>query len=118
MLFHGVELNVNLLNASFAERYEAALQKLQDDIKNVNTESLAQSIRGQIACVKSFIDTAFGAGVYVSLKMDGDDLDQHLDLVEQIVMETAAQKERIRQRFDKYSPNRAARRANPASGAQ
>lgn len=110
MRANGIELNVNMLSASFTEKYEKGLLQLQEDASAVPGDSLSSSIRGQIACVKAFIDRVFGEGVYSSLQLDGDDLGVHLDLLERIVEETETQKERTLRRFDKYSPDRSARR--------
>lgn len=110
MLVNGIELKINMMSASFTERYEKALLKMQEDAKALSAASLSENIRGQISCIKAFVDGVFGEGVYQSLKMDDDDLDVNLDLVESIVDETEIQKEKALHRFDKYSPNRSARR--------
>lgn len=109
MQYHGVELNVNLFHAGFAERYERALEQMGEEIKSLPAGSLAESIRGQTGCVERFVSTVFGPEVYPALGLDADDLNEHLDLVEAIVEETARQKGAAQQRFARYSPERSRR---------
>lgn len=109
MQIKGVEFNINIMNAGFADKYEKALTEFDEKVKSIQAVSLSQSIREQIACVKWFLDTVFGPEVYPVLQLDQEDLDEHLDIVEAIVDETQLQRDRALHRFDKYSPNRSQR---------
>ena len=111
MQVNGKELNINLLSVSFSERFENALKTLKEGADHIKADSLAESLRQQIDCVKAFVDNVFSPGTYHSLGLDPDDLSVHYDLVDHIIEEVDLQRQKAVTRFDKYRPNRAARRA-------
>lgn len=93
MKVNGVELELNLLKASIAERYEAAFRTMQEDVENIpKGVTLAESIRQQCTIVKHLVENLFGEGVYEKIVKDPEDLKEHLDLAKTIVKTAQAQK--------------------------
>lgn len=93
MKVNGVELELNLLKASIAERYEAAFRTMQEDVENIpKGVTLAESIRQQCTIVKHLVEKLFGEGVYEKIVKDPEDLKEHLDLAKTIVKTAQAQK--------------------------
>lgn len=112
MTYNGVELTLQLTNATFAERYETALHKAHraaEAAGKAEGASLAQMIRGQCAVVATFIDEVFGAGTYAALGVDPDDLTANTDLFAQIIEDSRSQRNALRKRLQQYSPARSAR---------
>ena len=85
MQVNGKELNINLLSVSFSERFENALKTLKEGADHIKADSLAESLRQQIDCVKAFVDNVFSPGTYQSLGLDPDDLSVHYDLVDTLL---------------------------------
>ncbi len=109
MQVNGMELEFKITNAKFARKYEQAFEKMRHACEAL-PDTLAENIRAQCQAVKKLTDTLFGAGVYEQLGLDPDDLDENLDFVDRMIQEAALQKEQALHRYDKYLPNRAARR--------
>lgn len=110
MQINSVELNVQFTNADFVERYENAVEKLQKKSMDIPKDSWSKAIRYQIATVKEYVDEIFGDGSYASIHLNPDDLDEHLNIIEEISKEFIAQKTSFTQRMNQYKPNRSQRR--------
>ena len=110
MNLHDMGLEMNLASANFADRYETAFAAMKAACDHM-PQAYAAGIRAQINAVHDLVDTIWGEGTYAGLKLDEDDLMPHLELVEAIVAEATTQSARIRDRYAKYRPNRAERRA-------
>lgn len=109
---NGVDLDFDILDADVLERYETALQKMNETInENAEGESNADAIRRQCRAVFAFFDTTFAPGTAKSVFGNKTNLGVCLDAFEQVVEAYQAQNEQLNQRVKKYAPNRAARRA-------
>lgn len=112
MQINGVELELKLTNASFADRIEKALNDFESKAKNTPIEKgLAEIIRYQCEAVKEFFNSVFGEGTYEKLHLDPEDLDENFDAASILIDELDKQKNNVVNKFSKYSPNRAQRRA-------
>lgn len=115
MQINGHELKFSMTNAETAARFEQALTAMQraaQDLEDAPPQSLAEGIRRQIQSAADFIACIFGDSVTLeSLGCDADELMDCLDVVEQVIDEANAQKEKLDRRFARYAPNRAQRRA-------
>ena len=109
MQVNGMELNFKITNGKVAQKYERAFEEMRRACETL-PDTLAENIRAQCQAVNKLTDTLFGAGVYETLGLDPDDLDENLDFVDRIIQEAALPKEQALHRYDKYLPNRAARR--------
>ena len=63
MKVNGVELELNLLKASCAEKFEAAFRTMHEDVENIpKGVALADSIRQQCKIVERLVENLFGKG--------------------------------------------------------
>lgn len=116
MQINGVELLFDFDRISFSERFEEAAKEFNGSLGNArNNESDAVFCKKLVPALRRFIDKVWGDGVYDSLKLNADKLSDHLDLYYDILDETVRSKgeqvARYQSRMEKYSPNRAQRRA-------
>ena len=109
MLVNGIELEFKITNVKFAQKYEQAFAKMQQECETL-PNTLAENICAQCQAVRTLTETLFGTGMYEKLGIDPDDLEENLDFIERIIQEASMQKEKALHRYDKYLPNRATRR--------
>lgn len=109
MQINGVELEIRMGNAAFAERYESAFQVFKKSRESIAAAGSASGVYRQITGeVEKLFDTIFGEGTYQKIKLDRDELFDNLDAVALLDDESERQ---IQSRMNKYAPNRAQRRA-------
>lgn len=110
---NGVELEFDLLDADMAEKYEKAYRKMQKDVANIPKNlSLAENIRKQCKLIFNFFDEVFGEGTSKKIFENKTNLRECIKAVEAIIDHVNKDTEEANKIINKYSPNRATRRAN------
>lgn len=112
MTFRGMDLDFDIYDADTAERYEAAVEAVSAASAVVEGETLSTSIRRQCSVVFDFFDGLFGDGFHKELFGARTNLMECLDVFAEFMAAVDAQRQALTARVNKYTPNRAARRAN------
>ena len=106
-----VELELDLMDADMAEKYEKAYRKMQRDVANIPKNlSLADSIRKQCNLVFCFFDEVFGQGASKKIFGNRTNLRECIKAVETLIDHVNKDVEESNKIINKYSPNRVARR--------
>ena len=106
-----VELELDLMDADMAEKYEKAYRKMQKDVANIPKNlSLADSIRKQCNLVFCFFDEVFGQGTSKNIFGNRTNLRECIKAVETLIDHVNKDVEESNKIINKYSPNRVARR--------
>lgn len=106
-----VELELDLMDADMAEKYEKAYRKMQRDVANIPKNlSLADSIRKQCNLVFYFFDEVFGQGTSKKIFGNRTNLRECIKAVETLIDHVNKDVEESNKIINKYSPNRVARR--------
>lgn len=106
---NGIELELDIFDADTADRYEKAVDLLPCEPAGTK---MSDAIRSESKSAREFIETIFGEGVGVKV-LPKDNLTTAYEVVETVIDEFIAQAEKastMRQKLQKYSPNRAQRR--------
>ena len=108
-----VELELDLMDADMADKYEKAYRKMQRDVANIPKNlSLADSIRKQCQLIFTFFDEVFTEGTSKKIFGNRTNLRECIKAVETIIDHINKDAEEANKIINKYSPNRATRRAN------
>lgn len=106
-----VELELDLMDADMAEKYEKAYRKMQRDVVNIPKNlSLAESIRKQCKLIFNFFDEVFGEGTSEKIFGNKTNLRECVKAVETIIDHVNKDAEEANNIINKYSPNRVSRR--------
>ena len=106
-----VELELDLMDADMAEKYEKAYRKMQRDVANIPKNlSLADNIRKQCNLVFYFFDEVFGQGTSKKIFGNKTNLRECIKAVETLIDHVNKDVEEANKIINKYSPNRVARR--------
>ena len=106
-----VELELDLMDADMAEKYEKAYRKMQRDVTNIpNNLSLAESIRKQCKLIFNFFDEVFGEGTSKKIFGNKTNLRECIKAVETLIDHVNKDTEEANKIINKYSPNRVERR--------
>ena len=106
-----VELELDLIDADMAEKYEKAYRKMQRDVANIPKNlSLADSIRKQCQLIFTFFDEAFREGTSKKIFGNKTNLRECIKAVETLIDHVNKDVEESNKIINKYSPNRVARR--------
>lgn len=110
---NGVELKFDLLDADMAEKYEKAYRKMQRNVANIPKNlSLADSIRKQCNLIFCFFNEVFGQDTSKKIFGNKTNLRECIKAVETLIDYVNKDVEEANKIINKYSPNRATRRAN------
>ena len=106
-----VELELDLMDADMAEKYEKAYRKMQRDVVNIPKNlSLAESIRKQCKLIFNFFDEVFGQGTSKKIFGNRTNLRECIKAVETLIDYVNKDAEEANNIINKYSPNRVERR--------
>ena len=106
-----VELELDLMDADMAEKYEKAYRKMQRDVANIPKNlSLADSIRKQCQLIFTFFDEVFREGTSKNIFGNRTNLRECIKAVETLIDHVNKDVEESNKIINKYSPNRVARR--------
>ena len=106
-----VELELDLMDADMAEKYEKAYRKMQKDVENIPKNlSLAESIRKQCKLIFNFFDEVFGEGTSKKIFGNRTNLRECIKAVETLIDHVNKDTEEANKIINKYSPNRVERR--------
>ena len=106
-----VELELDLMDADMAEKYEKAYKKMQRDVANIPKNlSLADSIRKQCQLIFTFFDEAFREGTSKKIFGNKTNLRECIKAVETLIDHVNKDVEEANKIINKYSPNRVERR--------
>ena len=115
--YNGVEMELDLTDVAVVERYEEVIESMDSGIKNLPKEGKQSEIlKAYCMLMKGIFDDLFGEGT--STKMFGEKLNatQITEAYEDFLAFVAAQGSRVTEVqnriVNRYSPNRAQRRAN------
>lgn len=112
MIINGVELeDLDIYDLEVAERYEKALEKVNEDCNKDNSKSLSEGIKYQCNLIFDFFNTVFGEGADEKIFGNKVNLMTCMKAFEEVVLKMNDQKKEIEKLSNKYSPNRAARRS-------
>ncbi|MBD5504593.1 MAG: AP endonuclease [Lachnospiraceae bacterium] len=110
----GVELEFDFFDADQLEAYERENQKVADDIKEPTQyegKSNADCLRIQCRIVDNFFDNLFGAGTSQKLFNGKANLRDHMEAFGIMAKGAQDSRKELDAIEDKYTPNRAERRA-------
>ena len=106
-----VELELDLMDADMADKYEKAYRKMQRDVASIPKNlSLADNIRKQCNLVFYFFDEVFGQGTSKKIFGNKTNLRECIKAVETLIDHVNKDVEESNKIINKYSPNRVARR--------
>ena len=106
-----VELELDLMDADMADKYEKAYRKMQKDVTNIpNNLSLAENIRKQCKLIFNFFDEVFGEGTSKKIFGNKTNLRECIKAVETLIDHVNKDTEEASKIINKYSPNRVERR--------
>lgn len=111
MKFRNFDLEFDIFEAATAEKYEAAVAKVQkaNELKP-DEETMTETIRRECGTVFAFFDSLLGAEARKELFGERVNLLECLDAFAEFIAVVDAQKAALTERIQKYSPNRTARR--------
>ena len=108
---NNVELELDLMDADMADKYEKAYRKMQRDVANIPKKiSLADSIRKQCNLIFCFFNEVFGEGTSKKIFGNKTNLRECIKAVETLIDYVNKDVEEANKIINKYSPNRLARR--------
>ena len=108
---NNVELELDLMDADMAEKYEKAYRKMQRDVTNIpNNLSLAENIRKQCKLIFNFFDEVFREGTSKKIFGNKTNLRECIKAVETLIDHVNKDTEETNKIINKYSPNRVERR--------
>ena len=108
---NNVELELDLMDADMAEKYEKAYRNMQRDVENIPKNlSLAESIRKQCKLIFNFFDEVFGEGTSKKIFGNKTNLRECIKAVKTLIDHVNKDVEESNKIINKYSPNRVARR--------
>ena len=112
MKINGVELeDIDIYDLEVAEKYEKALKIVQESSNKDGSKSLSDGIRFQCNLIFDFFNTMFGEGADKKVFGNKVNLMTCMKSFEEVVLKMNEQKKEIEKLANKYSPNRAQRRA-------
>lgn len=114
MLFNGVELEVNLMDADVMETFENNLEKIKNDIQEPTQyegKKASEQMRLQCNYVKKFFDDTFGNGTADRLFHGTNDLSEHMDAFGEAATMGRQIKDQTKEIVNKYAPERVMNRA-------
>lgn len=118
MVINGVELELDLLDADMAEKFETECQRVKDrvaDKKAYEGKSNPDAMRYQCEVVNDFFDCMFGAGTSEKLFKGRHHIGRSMEAFATVVSEANKSGEKVKEISREYmpgsaAPNRAARR--------
>lgn len=115
MKINGVELeDIDIFDADTAEKYEIAVKKVQEEAvqsKSLEVTSLSGAIRKQCNAVFNCFNTMFGDGTDRKVFGSKVNLMICLKAFEELIVHVDEQQQEVEKLANKYSPNRAQKRA-------
>ncbi|MFX0548204.1 DUF6673 family protein [Hathewaya histolytica] len=111
MKINGVELqDLDILDVEVAEKYEKALESIEDISKKVQDMKVSESIRTQCNAIFGVFNIMFGEGTDKKVFGGETNLLTCLKAFEELATQMNAKNEEVEKLANKYSPNRAQRR--------
>lgn len=114
MVFNGVELEVNLMDADVMETFENNLEKIKSDIQEPTQyegKKASEQMRLQCNYVKKFFDDTFGNGTADRLFHGTNDLAEHMNAFGEAATMGRQIKDQTKEIVNKYAPERVMNRA-------
>lgn len=112
MIINGVELeDLDIFDADVAKKYEKVLNETLVKFKNVKGTSVSEVIREQCNIVFEIFNDLCGPGTDKKVFGEKVNLLTCMKAFEELVEYCNSQKASMKKMFNKYSPNRAQRRA-------
>lgn len=112
MKINGVELeDLDIFDADVAEKYEKVLSIVEKKVENINYKSTSSAIREMCSLVFYSFNSLFGEGTDKRVFGERVNLMTCLKAFEELVQYNNERKKELNEFFNKYSPNRAQRRA-------
>ncbi|CAM2828268.1 DUF6673 domain-containing protein [Hathewaya histolytica] len=112
MKINGVELqDIDIFDVEVAEKYEKTMKKVENIGKEVEGLTFSESIRTQCNAIFEVFNSLFGEGTDKKVFGNKANLVVCLKAFEELMLQINEQKNEIEKMQNKYSPNRASRRA-------
>lgn len=112
MIINGVELeDLDIFDADVAEKYEKMLGIVEKKIENINYKSTSFAIREICSLIFECFNSLFGEGTDKRVFGEKVNLMTCLKAFEELVQYNNERKKELDEFTNKYSPNRAQRRA-------
>lgn len=112
MIINGVELeDLDIYDLEVAEKYDKVLEELKEIEETDKNISLTVVIRTQCEAIFNVFNTMFGEGTDKKVFGDRINLKICLNAFSELVAQINDQKAEVEKLKNKYSPNRATRRA-------
>lgn len=108
---NGIELEVDFLDVEVMERYEQALEEIQNHERDIKGKKMSEVIRQQCQSVFDFFDNVFGEGTAEDVFSTGMNFLECFKALEAVIQYANGQLEEANKLGNKYSPNRAQRRS-------
>jgi len=113
MQINNVELeDIDILDADVAEKYENVLENISNIAEKVKGMKSSQSIRFQCNAIFNVFNTLFGEDTDKKIFGEKVNLLICLKALEELITVVNSKKEEVQKLFNKYSPNRAQKRAS------
>ena len=113
MKLRDVEVDFSFTNTANLRKLQDAYKRvLEKDKKNKkNTLDFIQQIDEECNIAREFFNEVFGNGIDKKIFGNENDYEIIMDTLESVMQEYEKQHSRIKEKYAKYSPNRAKRRA-------
>ena len=113
MKLGNVEVNFSFTNTSNLRRLQEAYKKVLDEDNKSKKKSLGfiEQIDEECNIARNFFNEVFGEGIDKKIFGEENDYETIMDTLEGVMQEYEKQAGRIKEKYAKYSPNRAKRRA-------
>lgn len=113
MKLGNIEVDFSFTNTTnlrkLQEAYKRVLEK--DEQSKKKTLDFIQQIDEECNIAREFFNEVFGEGIDKKIFGDENDYEKIMNTLESIMQEYQKQHGRIKEKFDKYNPNRAKRRS-------
>ena len=111
MLINNVELeDIDILDADVAEKYESAIDSVNEMVEKVVGMKASESIRTQCTTIFDVFNTIFGEGTDKKVFGTKVNLLTCMKSFEELVLLLNVKNKEVEGLLNKYSPNRASRR--------
>ena len=109
MKIRNIEVDFSFLDADDIEKFE---NEAKCQLKEKEELTYSQSLREQCKIIDEFFDAVFGEGVSFKLFNGNKNLEEHMKIFEDIIKEKIEEQKGLKNRFERYQPNRQERRYN------
>lgn len=111
LIVNGIELEVDFLDVEVMDRYERALEEIQNHERDTKGKKMSEIMQQQCQSVFDFFDTVFGEGISEDVFSNGMNFLECYNALEAVIRYANGQLEEMNKLSNKYSPSRVQRRS-------